>query len=228
MTDKRTESNPAAEPLFRAFAVSRHRLAHDGTGVTTLVAGYGCPLSCRWCINGVCSDPHLRPKTFTVPSLYETVKIDGLYFEATGGGVTFGGGEPLLQAPFIDAFIRYAREQGAAWKFNLETSLAVPPELFDALVPQGIAEAECLIDEFIVDVKDMDPAIYEQYTGHPQDRMRRNLARLAALCPGRVTVRVPLIPAYNNNVDRRRSEKELREMGFERIDKFDYVIPHAK
>ena len=144
---------------FRAFAVSRHRLAYDGAGVTTLVGGYGCPLACRYCINSVCADPSFRPRTYTVSALFDTVRIDDLYFTATGGGVTFGGGEPLLQAPFIAAFIRYAREQGVTWRFNLETSLAVPSALFDALVPEGITAEECPIDEFIVDVKDMDPML---------------------------------------------------------------------
>jgi len=213
---------------FRAFAVSRHRLAYDGAGVTTLVGGYGCPLACRYCINGVCADPSFRPRTYTVPALFDTVRIDDLYFTATGGGVTFGGGEPLLQAPFLAAFIRYAREQGAAWRFNLETSLAVPPALFDALVPEGITAEECPIDEFIVDVKDMDPTIYERYTGLPSDRMRRNLARLAALCPDRVTLRVPLIPGYNTAADGDRSEEILRGMGFARIERFTYIIERKK
>ena len=193
---------------FRAFAVSRHRLPFDGAGVTTLVGGYGCPLACKYCINGVCSDPALRPKIYTVPALFDAVKIDDLYFTATGGGVTFGGGEPLLQAPFIAAFIRYAKAQGVVWKFNLETSLAVPPELFDALIPEGIPAADCPVDEFIVDIKDMDPAIYARYTGRTP--------------PDRVTVRVPLIPGYNTPEDGDRSEEILRGMGFERIKRFTY------
>ena len=210
-------------PTFRAFALSRHRLMFDGEGVTTLVGGYGCPLACRYCINGVCTDPSFRPKIYTVPSLYDAVKIDSLYFEATGGGVTFGGGEPLLQAPFLAAFIRYAKEQGVPWRFSLETSLAVPPALFDALIPEGIAEADCPVDAFIADIKDMDPAIYERYTKRPQDAMRRNLGRLAALCPDRVTLRVPLIPGYNTEEDCDRSEAALRAMGFSHIDRFRYV-----
>ena len=86
---------------FAAFGISRHRLFRDGQGVTTLVGGIGCPLSCSWCINAVCRDPSYKPKIFTSAELYERLKIDDLYFEATNGGVTFGGGEPLLQAAFI-------------------------------------------------------------------------------------------------------------------------------
>lgn len=211
------------ELVFRAFAVSRHRLPYDGAGVTTLVGGYGCPLACKYCINGVCSDPAFRPKIYTIPALFDAVKIDDLYFTATGGGVTFGGGEPLLQAPFIAAFIRYTKAQGVVWKFNLESSLAVPPGLFDALIPEGIPAADCPVDAFIVDIKDMDPAIYARYTGRTPEFMRRNLARLAALTPDRVTVRVPLIPGYNTEEDCDRSEAALRAMGFSHIDRFRYV-----
>ncbi len=214
-------------PRFAAFAVSRHRLFRDGQGVTTLVGGYGCPLSCRYCINAVCRDPTFRPKRFTVPELFDRLKIDDLYFEATDGGVTFGGGEPLLQAGFIRAFIAFVRAAGKIWRFAVETSLAVPEENLALLLPEPEGDG-LLISEWIVDIKDMDPAVYERYAGLPQDRMRKNLAVLAARCPERVTVRVPLIPGYNTPQDCARSEKELREMGFSRIHRFGYMIPKVK
>ena len=210
-------------PVFAAFAVSRHRLFRDGQGVTTLVGGYGCPLSCRYCINAVCRDPARKPKRFTARELYEKLKIDDLYFEATNGGVTFGGGEPLLQAAFIRHFIGYVRSLGKSWRFAAETSLAVPEENLALLLPE--AGGEPLISEWIIDVKDMDPAVYERYTDLSPERMRKNLGTLAARCPDLVTVRVPLIPGYNTKEDCGRSEKTLRSMGFENIDRFGYVLP---
>ena len=75
----------------------------DGQGITTLIAGAGCPLNCRWCIN----KRLLREATaeaVTAEELLERVKMDDLYFRATGGGITFGGGEPLLHASFIYVF----------------------------------------------------------------------------------------------------------------------------
>ena len=225
MTERETvaAAKSVSARTFAAFAVSRHRLAYDGAGVTTLVTGMGCPLKCRYCLNPICADPDYRPRRFSVEALYETVKIDSLYFEATGGGVTFGGGEPLLQAEFIRDFILYARERGARWRFAVETSLAVPEENLALLTAP-----EILIDEFIVDVKDMNPEIYRRYTEREQGRMRENLARLAALCPERITARVPLIPGYNTNADCERSEKELREMGVASIDRFRYVLREKK
>ena len=208
---------------FAAFAVSRHRLQFDGAGVTTLVTGMGCPLKCRYCLNPICADPDYRPRRFTAEELYETVKIDSLYFEATGGGVTFGGGEPLLQAAFIRDFILYARERGERWRFAVETSLAVPEENLSLLT-----EPEILIDEFIVDVKDMDAEVYRRYTEREPERMRKNLARLAALCPERITARVPLIPGYNTEAGCDCSERELRGMGIASIDRFRYILPKKK
>ena len=75
----------------------------DGQGITTLIAGAGCPLNCRWCIN----KRLLREATaeaVTAEELLERVKTDDLYFRATGGGITFGGGEPLLHASFMRRF----------------------------------------------------------------------------------------------------------------------------
>ena len=217
--------NAGSDPLFAAFGVSRHRLFRDGQGVTTLVAGYGCPLSCRCCINAVCLDPGIKPKRFSVSELYDRLKIDDLYFEATCGGVTFGGGEPLLQAPFIRAFIDYVRGAGKDWRFSVETSLAVPEDDLALLLPEE--NGSPYVSEWIVDVKDMNPAIYEAYAGLAQDRMRANLRTLAARCPALVTVRVPLIPGFNTDADRDRSEEELRAMGFDRFDRFDYIVPET-
>ena len=144
-----------------------------------------------------------------------------------GGGVTFGGGEPLLQAAFIREFIGFVRSLGKNWRFAVETSLAVPEENLSFLLGED-ENGGPLVSEWIVDVKDTDPAVYEAYTGLPLDRMRKNLGRLAALCPSRVVVRVPLIPGYNTPEACTRSEKTLRDMGFENIDRFDYVLPKGK
>jgi len=210
------------EPTFAALGISRHRLFRDGQGVTTLAAGYGCPLACRYCINMTCRDPAFRPKRFTVPELYDRLRVDDLYFEATNGGVTFGGGEPLLQSLFIRAFIDYVRGAGKTWRFAVETSLAVPGKNLALLLPAPGEQP--FIREWIVDVKDMNPAVYEAYTGQSPCRMRENLGTLAARCPESVTLRLPLIPGFNTDADRDRSEKELRAMGFTRFDRFDYRV----
>ena len=162
------------------------------------------------------------PKRFTVPELYDRLKIDDLYFEATNGGVTFGGGEPLLQAPFIRAFIDFVRGEGKRWRFAVETSLAVPEEALRLLLPE---DGPPLVSEWIVDCKDMDEEVYHRYTGGDGARMKENLRLLLSLVgPDRVTVRVPLIPEYNTPEHRTRSVEALKAMGVTKFDVFEYVI----
>ena len=200
-------------PLYPLLAVSRLRMGTDGIGVTTLVSGAGCPLDCRWCIN----KRLLREapaRQVSTEELLEQVKIDDLYFQATGGGITFGGGESLLHAAFIRRFREICPEE---WQIRVETSLAVPAEQV-----KTVAEA---VDEFIVDCKDMDQEIYRHYTGKDSTLMRENLRILLdAAGPERITVRVPLIPEYNTKEDQARSAGLLRSMGFRKLDLFDYVI----
>lgn len=203
---------PLDEPLYPLLAVSRHRMGTDGTGVTTLVAGAGCPLSCRWCLNRDLLATG-KPRPITARELYDRVAIDDLYFLATGGGVTFGGGESLLHAGFISAFRAVC---GSAWRITAETSLAVPW--------RQAAEASEVVDEFIVDCKDMDDGRYRRYTGGDGAVMRENLRKLAdTVGPERLVVRVPLIPEYNTEADQARSAELLREMGITRLDLFSYT-----
>ena len=83
---------------------ARHRMLVDGQGVTTLVCFHGCPLRCHWCLNPFTLDPNTKKEILTPRELYEKVRIDELYFLATGGGITFGGGEPLLYSDFLQEF----------------------------------------------------------------------------------------------------------------------------
>ena len=192
--------------------VSRLRIAVDGEGVTTLVGFMGCPLKCRYCLNPqtLTSDgPH---REMTVEQLYEEIRKDELYFLATGGGVTFGGGEPLLRPDFIRAFRSLC---GPGWKLNAETSLNVPEDNVKELIP--------VIDHWIIDIKDMDGDVYRRYTGRDNARVLGNLRLLAeAGLADRCTLRIPLIPEYNSDEDRDKSIRKLEALGFKDFDKFKY------
>jgi pyruvate formate lyase activating enzyme len=193
-------------------AVARHRIAIDGDGVNTLVVFMMCPLRCKYCLNPQTLDAGLPHRTLTPDELYEETRKDELYFLATGGGVTFGGGEPLLRPDFIRAFRSLC---GDEWKLNVETSLNVPEDNVRGLMP--------VIDYWFIDIKDMDPEIYRKYTGRDNGRVISNLRLLAkeGLCQ-RCTIRIPHIPGYNEDADRDRSIKELEAMGFSDFDRFEY------
>ena len=198
----------------KIIGIARHRLSTDGDGVTTLVAFHDCPLRCRYCLNPQSLGDAGRFKEYTPESLYKETQIDELYFIATNGGVTFGGGEPCLRPQFIREFRELC---GPAWQLNLETSLNVSSANVEGLFPA--------VNTLIIDIKDMNPDIYRSYTGQNNDFVLDNL-RLIADC-GRqkdCIVRIPLIPNYNTEADREASRKALEALGFDRFDLFTYQI----
>lgn len=197
----------------RIFAVSRHRLTTDGDGCTTLVTFNGCPLRCKYCLNKV-SWKEDGGRVYTPETLFEEVKIDQLYFLATRGGVTFGGGEPLLQTEFIKEFRALCGNQ---WKLLVETSLNVAPEM--------VQTADPVLDGYIVDIKDMNPEIYKTYTGKNNALVFENLEWLLHHGdPSRIVVRVPRIPDYNTDLDVAKSMEQLKAMGVINFDEFQYII----
>ena len=198
----------------KIIGIARHRLSTDGDGVTTLVAFHDCPLRCRYCLNPQSLGDGRRFREYSPEELYAETRIDELYFIATNGGVTFGGGEPCLRPQFIREFRELC---GPAWQLNLETSLCVPSANVKALLP--------VVNTLIIDIKDTDPDIYRNYTGQSNDLVLDNLRLIADA--GRqqdCIIRIPLIPDYNTDADRDKSRKALEALGFTRFDLFTYQI----
>ena len=196
------------------IAINRHRLTTDGEGVTTLVGFHGCPLHCEYCLNAQCLQADGVWCRLTPGELYSEVEIDDLYFMATGGGICFGGGEPLLRSDFIKAF---AEIMNPEWKLTIETSLNVPLENVKAIAS--------LVQMWYVDIKDMNPDIYKAYGCKDNKQVISNLQWLAANgYADKVIIRLPLIPEYNTDEDRQRSQQQLEEMGFTNFDKFNYIV----
>lgn len=197
------------------IGLSRHRIGVDGAGVTTLVAFHSCPLSCKYCLNPQALSANGVWKNVTPEELYRTVKQDDLYFRATGGGVTFGGGEPLLSCKEILHFHKICIDNGKRWKINIETSLNVPDTFVRVL--------ENIVDHWIVDIKDMNPTIYKTYTGKDNEQVIKNLQHLIDR-KAIIKVRVPLIPMFNTESDVQKSITILHKMGIIDIDRFTYII----
>ncbi len=205
-------TEPEKYPLL---GLDRLRMGTDGAGVTTLVAGKGCPLACKWCINAQVLQK--EPRLVSPQELFALLKRDDLYFRATGGGVSFGGGESLLHARFIRAFRQICGEN---WRIYAETSLHVPKE--------NLEIAASCVDEFIVDIKDTDEEIYHRYTGGNGEIVCQNLEfLLKAVSPERIWVRVPLIPEFNTPAQQKRSVEILKSMGLTKIESFSYINPRV-
>lgn len=196
------------------FGVSRHRLTTDGHGVTTLVTFHGCTLKCKYCLNPQCLESDQNVPHYTPQSLFDEVKKDDLYFRATGGGITFGGGEPCLQADFILAFHSLCPSE---WKIRIETALNVNPTIIESLAP--------IVNEWIVDIKSLNPVIFKSYTCYDIAQRNKSLNCLANLVPlDMVKLRIPIIPGYTTKAEAISDMKHLKAFGFARFDIFPYVI----
>lgn len=215
------------ENTLPVFGIVRHRLLTDGVGVSTLVGAYGCPLKCKFCLNPHAWDPETLKgcRHYTPKELFDVLEIDNLYFQATGGGVTFGGGESLLHANFIRDFRKTCerelkevsdKEAGYCWKITAETSLNVSPSLLEVAL-----EA---VDDFIIDIKDMNPDIYKAYTGLGNEQVMVNLDRILKIKgTDHLFIRVPKIMDYQRKEDVLSSVEKLHNMGFTNIEVFPYI-----
>ena len=173
------------------------------------------PSPLQYCLNPQCLEADGVWQEMDTELLMMNVEMDNLYFLATGGGICFGGGEPLLRSAFIKEFCEQCPEE---WQFTMETSLNVPRHHLEEVIS--------FIDSFIIDIKDMTPAIYQAYTGKGNQQVIENLVWLYshAKHKDKITLRLPIIPKFNTEEDRKHSRQVLEELGYENFDEFEYVI----
>lgn len=198
--------------LIPVSGIARLRMDTDGPGIRTLIATYGCSLRCKYCINPHTwrSDAHVR--RMTAEELFQEIAVDGLYFQATRGGITIGGGEPLLHMDALESFLKLCPKE---WNLWAETSLAVDSN--------AVIKASRYFHHFLVDIKSMDEGIYHAYTGGSLRAALDNLRLLYSLVGNdRITVRLPLIPGYSGEEQQEKDRRKLREMGFTDLDLFAY------
>jgi pyruvate formate lyase activating enzyme len=175
---------------IREFAV------HDGPGIRTTVFMKGCPLRCSWCHNPEGSSPEpqtlvgaagsrLVGRRYASGELAALLNAQAAILRANEGGVTFSGGEPLLQA----AFVAEAIEQLDCTHVLLDTSGYGSDEDFRLL----LGKVDCVF----FDLKLMDPGEHRRHTGRDNTPFLRNFETLAAASVPYV-VRVPLVPGVTD------------------------------
>jgi len=122
--------------------------------------------------------------------LLDEIYRDRLFYDQSGGGVTFSGGEPLAQPDFLDALLQGCRGRGV--RTCVDTSGWAPTGLLLALA--------ATVDLFLYDLKIMDPELHRRYAGLDNSLVLDNLRALVA-AGRRVTVRIPVIPGVNDGAE---------------------------
>ncbi len=146
-------------------------------------------IGCGRCAEECCTEALvLTGRRMTVAEVMDGLRRDRTFYETSGGGVTFSGGEPLLQPGFLLALLRTCRAEGL--HTAVETAGDVPWERLQDTLP--------FVGLYLYDVKVLDDAVHRQKTGVGNARILQNLTRLAA-AGAAVVVRIPVIPGTNDN-----------------------------
>ena len=217
---------------------------HDGPGIRTTVFFKGCPLDCCWCHNPEARAPY--PETFTlnpqsnsgnrrqhqrqvgyvtdVETIVRELIRDFLFYEQSGGGVSFSGGEPTSQPEFLEALLQRCKELGL--HTAVDTCGHAPFEVFRRI--------NSLTDLFLFDLKLMDNHKHREFTGATNELILDNLRKLSEMSR-EIWIRVPLVPGITDteeNLDaiaeflctmtaiRRISLLPYNKLGEDKIDRF--------
>lgn len=169
---------------------------HDGPGIRTTVFLKGCPLACMWCHNP--EGQSIRPQVmrsavgerqagtdYTADALAVLLNRQAAIFKANEGGVTFSGGEPLMQAGFVAAVIDLLDDLHVV----LDTSGFGKEKDLRELLPR--------VDLVYYDLKLIDPAAHKHYTGQDNALILNNL-RILAESGTPYVIRVPLVPGVTD------------------------------
>lgn len=148
-------------------------------------------------------------KWMTVEELMNVLNRDRQYWGAEGG-VTFTGGEPLLQKEFLISMLEKCQE--AFIHTAIETSAYAPEEVF--------LEAIRYVEWAFIDIKHMDPEKHREKTGVSNEIILQNIATLAASdWPGRLIIRMPVIEGFNDSEENIVATAEfLNKVGLEEIN----------
>jgi len=148
-------------------------------------------IRCGSCVEACPADAReLAGREWSVDGLVDELERDKVFFETSGGGVTFSGGEPLTQAGFLGNCLRECRRRGL--HTTVDTCGLAPREI--------LLEVAQHADLLLYDLKHMDSNRHKSETGAGNRLILDNLCALSG-CDVEVWVRVPLIPGFNDDAE---------------------------
>lgn len=155
---------------------------HDGPGIRTTIFFKGCPIRCAWCHNPesqkfgpeimITKDgkEEVIGQTYSVKEVVKKIKADQIFYDQSGGGVTFSGGEVMAQnLDYIEELARECQRLGIS--VAIDTCGVAPTENFARILPYA--------DLFLYDLKFIDSQLHQRYTGAGNELVLKNLQYLS-------------------------------------------------
>lgn len=182
----------------RIFDIQRYSI-HDGTGIRTICFLKGCVLRCKWCCNPESQEYGIQEmkvqgrtkiigRDVTVREVMETVEKDRNYYRRSGGGLTLSGGESLCQPEFARDLLRASKAVGIGTA--MESMGCAPYQVIEEILPY--------LDQYLMDIKHMNSAKHEKFTGKGNELMLENALKIAQSGRTKLSIRVPVIPTFND------------------------------
>lgn len=210
----------------RIFDIQRFSI-HDGNGIRTIVFLKGCVLRCRWCCNPESQEyaietmmmqgkPKVIGRDVTVEEVMKTVERDRTYYQRSKGGLTLSGGESLCQPEFARDLLRAAKHVGI--RTAMESMGCAKYEVIEGILPY--------LDQYLLDIKHMNPQKHQAYTGKTNELMLENAKKIAASGQTELSIRVPVIPTFNDTKEEIKAIAEFTATlpGVKRI----YLLPYHR
>ena len=126
-------------------------------------------------------------RQMTVSEVMVEVEQDIIFYDQSGGGVTFSGGEPLMQPEFLLAVLNQCQAQQI--HTAVDTSCYAEPKILEMVSERT--------DLFLCDLKHMDNEIHERFTGVGNTLLLDNIKRLSE-AGKEIVIRIPIIPGFND------------------------------
>jgi pyruvate formate lyase activating enzyme len=144
---------------------------------------------CKVCVENCYVDARVvQGEDYTVSELMDILERDGTYYETSGGGITFSGGEPLLYPEFIKECAHEIHEKG--WTVLVETCGFIPRENLEAVAG--------FVDIIYCDYKHWNPDNHKALTGEDNRQILDNIRWLSENFTGELSLRYPFIPGCND------------------------------
>jgi pyruvate formate lyase activating enzyme len=178
-----------------------------------VVTDFGRCRACGACVPACPAGAReLAGRVMRVDEVVDAIESDAVFFEESGGGATFSGGEPLMQPAFLEALLARCRDRGV--RCAVDTCGLADPSAFARILP--------LADLVLFDVKIADCGGHEAATGVSNVRVIANL-HLAAASGVPVRARFPLVPGFTDAAENVRAIGELLSTaGIGRVDVLPY------
>lgn len=180
----------------------------DGPGIRTTVFLKGCPLKCAWCHNPESqsaaeeyyTNGEKIGRTVTAEQVVQEFLKDNAFYDASGGGVTVSGGEPLLQAEFTAEILRLCKEK--------HISTAVETSGYSS--EKAFRSVAAFCDLVLFDIKETDPERHRLYTGVELSPILKNLEILSSENISHI-LRLPIIPSINDRTEHLEAVRGIAE-----------------